>query len=401
MFKLTAIAKLIRCYMAEIPINDLTPRNQYTATAAQATFDYDFPIFDQTHLVVEQTLASDGSTSTLLLTTDYTVSGVGDATGGAITIVTPANINANDIITIERDVPIARSSDYITGGDFKAVTVNKDIDLIIMMLQELELDLQRSVALASEDTTASLTLPIASARANGLFAFDANGDILISGGSSGDVAVSAAMVPVVQALTLALARTAFGLGAADNVQFSQATIAGLINSGLVTESGIISPTSLAANANNYAPTGIGTASLVRLSASTPVNITGISASQTNGRTITFINNSANAITLVHGSGSSDSENRLNLPSGADITLQQHQAVTLFYDLTSTKWRLKGGAGGGAGGESDAGNNVIGFANKNISAGDYTLAADENMLTAGPFTIDTGHTFTINGTWTIP
>ena len=46
------------------------------------------------------------------------------------------------------------------------------------------------------------------------------------------------------------------------------------------------------------------------------------------------------------------------------------------------------------GERDAGNNVIGFANAQATAGDYTLAATKNMVIVGPFTISTGHTVTV-------
>ena len=46
--------------------------------------------------------------------------------------------------------------------------------------------------------------------------------------------------------------------------------------------------------------------------------------------------------------------------------------------------------------------MIGFANKNATAGNYTLAADENMVTTGTFTITSGHTITITsgGRWVI-
>ncbi len=62
-------------------VNDLPPRVQYTAAAAQTVFPYTFPIFQDADLVVEV----DGSVQTL--TTDYTVTGEGDDTGGDVTFV--------------------------------------------------------------------------------------------------------------------------------------------------------------------------------------------------------------------------------------------------------------------------------------------------------------------------
>ena len=98
--------------MAEIIIGDLTPRNQYTATAAQTVFPYTFPIFDQDVLVVQHTVDATGITTTLTLTTDYTVTGVDAAGGGDVELVSGAA--SNDIITIERDVPVARETDFLT-----------------------------------------------------------------------------------------------------------------------------------------------------------------------------------------------------------------------------------------------------------------------------------------------
>ena len=119
--------------MATISVGDLTPRNQYTATSGQTVFAYSFPIFVNTDLKVYN-----GSTL-LTLTTHYTVSGAATDNGGNVTLGSGAT--AGDIITIYRDMPVARTSDYQTNGDLRAETLNDDLDKLAMMIQQIEYDL--------------------------------------------------------------------------------------------------------------------------------------------------------------------------------------------------------------------------------------------------------------------
>ena len=173
--------------MAEIIIGDLTPRNQYTATAAQTTFPYTFPIFDQDVLVVQHTVDATGVTTTLTLTTDYTVTGVDAAGGGDVELVSGAA--ADDIITIERDVPVARVTDFLTAGDFKAVTVNREFDLEIMMLQQIERDGQRAFMLQTEDTSTDLLIPLVDDRKGKFATYDASGNPSAASGTGNDTAL--------------------------------------------------------------------------------------------------------------------------------------------------------------------------------------------------------------------
>ncbi len=100
---------------------------------------------------------------------------------------------------------------------------------------------------------------------------------------------------------------------------------------------------------------------------------------------------------------------LILPGAANITTAAGDEFE-FVEYASGNWRctsyaLASGSaisGGTGGGEEDAGGNIIGFANKTATAGDYTTAADENLVTAGPFTVSSGDTITITSgsTWTV-
>ena len=103
-------------------------------------------------------------------------------------------------------------------------------------------------------------------------------------------------------------------------------------------SGAISPTALAAQADNYNPTGLSGAAIIRLTASAPEPITGIVAPST-GRVILLANIGTNTITLKNENASSTAANRFNLT--ADYSLTGSKSCLIWYDLTSARWRLVG------------------------------------------------------------
>lgn len=144
--------------MAEILIAENDAIVQITATGGQTVFNYDFPIFDEDHIVVKKTQASDGVTSTLVLTTDYTVEDVGEESGGTITLTSGAT--DNDVYTLLRDTPEERLTDFNQQGDFFASSLNREFDLIAQWSQQLRRDVDKSVRFSDEETsTASTLLP--------------------------------------------------------------------------------------------------------------------------------------------------------------------------------------------------------------------------------------------------
>lgn len=100
----------------------------------------------------------------------------------------------------------------------------------------------------------------------------------------------------------------------------------------------ISPTSIGANQNDYAPTGFSTASVVRLTASGAYSITGL-AGGSNGRAIVVVNVGSNTITLSHENASSTAANRFACPSSANFSLLAGSCVIVVYDTTSARWRV--------------------------------------------------------------
>lgn len=107
-------------------------------------------------------------------------------------------------------------------------------------------------------------------------------------------------------------------------------------------SGIISPSQITGDQNNYAPTGHADASVFRLSTDASRNITGL-AGGVAGRFVFVHNVGAQNVVLKDESASSTAANRFALT--ADLTLAADAVTILQYDGTSSRWRAVSGGGG--------------------------------------------------------
>jgi hypothetical protein len=117
------------------------------------------------------------------------------------------------------------------------------------------------------------------------------------------------------------------------------------NSGVTTftdrrrQIGVISPTQITSDKNDYNPTGLAAASVVRVNSDAARSITGLLAGIAGDEVLLFNSGSFN-ITLNSQSVSSDATNRFAL--AADTLLFPNGGVTLLYDGTSSRWRALGG-----------------------------------------------------------
>ena len=178
-----------------IIVNDTTPRNQYTATSSQTAFTYAFEIFTVADIKVYNgstllTYASSPSDGT-----EYSVSNAGVSGGGTVTLGS-GGATSGDIITIVRDIPVARTTDFPTSGPFVIDSLNTDLDKMTAMVGEREDEIQRSIRLLDEDSTATLTLPLKASRLSKTLGFDSSGnltvieDFLPAGGDSSQMTYS-------------------------------------------------------------------------------------------------------------------------------------------------------------------------------------------------------------------
>lgn len=194
--------------MAEIKINFNDALIQFTATGGETSFVYDFPIFDEDHLVVLRQDDAAADPDTMVITTGYTVTGVGAEAGGTIVLVTPASATADEIYTLFRDVPEERVTDFTQAGAFNAATVNRELDLVAMIEQQLRRDIDRSARMGEFDQGAAsgMILPEKTTRASNFAAWDAAGDFIAAAGGVSGVVISAFMATVNDDITAAAAR---------------------------------------------------------------------------------------------------------------------------------------------------------------------------------------------------
>ncbi len=142
-----------------ITISDTEPRVQYTATAGQTSFTVGFEFFDNADLKVFNGTSLLTFSASPADATEYSVSGAGQTGGGSITLGSPG-ATVNDVITISRDLAIARSTDFPTSGAFQIGSLNTELDKIIAMCQQLERDLKFSPkAAATTANTFDITFP--------------------------------------------------------------------------------------------------------------------------------------------------------------------------------------------------------------------------------------------------
>lgn len=102
----------------------------------------------------------------------------------------------------------------------------------------------------------------------------------------------------------------------------------------------LTPTALAANTNNYAPSGLAAASVARVASTGAINVTGLLAS-TRSQLLLLANIGAFTITLTNADALSTAANRFRCPGAANFGLTTGKACWLWYDLTSTVWQVVG------------------------------------------------------------
>tara|TARA_R110000787_G_scaffold284738_1_gene398811 strand:+ start:13706 stop:15349 length:1644 start_codon:yes stop_codon:yes gene_type:complete len=155
--------------MADYPISNVARRVVYTGSAGEGPYAFEFEVLIDTDINVYK------DDVLLTLTTDYTVSISPTLGTGSITLVVAAA--GTNRITIVGSRAIERTTDFTTGGDFFANTLNDEMDSQTILVQQVAESAERSIkAPLTDPTTINMTLPINTSRAGKTLAFDANGD---------------------------------------------------------------------------------------------------------------------------------------------------------------------------------------------------------------------------------
>jgi len=159
-------------------VSSSTSRVSYSGNGSLTAFAYTFKIFDEDDLTVILR-ASDGTETVQTITTNYTVSGVGDAGGGNVTFVTAPT--ATQTVVILREQPLTQGLDLVPNDPFPANSLEEALDKIVFMTQKHEEELGRAIKASRTNVITGSEFTIsASDRANKVFAFDSAGDVSIT-----------------------------------------------------------------------------------------------------------------------------------------------------------------------------------------------------------------------------
>jgi hypothetical protein len=138
---------------------------------------------------------------------------------------------------------------------------------------------------------------------------------------------------------------------------------------------IVSPSQITANQNDYNPTSAAGSNVLRLNSDASRDITGFGF-PAGAKTILVHNVGSFNIVLKDESASSTAANRFALTG--DLTLTPDMSVMLWYDVTSSRWRMVGGSGSSS---SNAYGNLYGIDGHLLNGKISVTVATNNITVA--------------------
>ena len=136
-------------------VSSATTRNSYSGNGSTDVFAYGFKIFDDDDITVIIRTDSTGAETTKTKTTHYTVSGVGNSSGGNVTF-TSGNIPASgETVVLLRTTARTQLTDYVPNDPFPAATHEDALDKLTFIAQELEEELGRTLKVSQTNVIAT------------------------------------------------------------------------------------------------------------------------------------------------------------------------------------------------------------------------------------------------------
>lgn len=146
-------------------------RIQYAGSGTTGPFAIPFYFAQNSHILAVKT-ATDGTETTLVLTTDYSLTGAGDPPSGALTLVSA--LASGETLTIESNVPFTQEVDLTQNDALPAETLEDALDKATILLKQLSAQLSRAAKLSVGSSGISADLPAPEALA--LLGWNADGD---------------------------------------------------------------------------------------------------------------------------------------------------------------------------------------------------------------------------------
>lgn len=172
-------------------------QSAYTGNGSTATYAYGFKIFDEDDLLVTIQTTASGVLTPLTITTHYTVTGVGETSGGNVVLVNGAfdwidgsgYLDTGYKLHIRRKPSLVQNTDIRNQGDFYPEAHENQFDKLVMIDQSQQDELDRSVKLPESITSSTFdpTLPVDIATASSAIVTNASGNGLAVGPTTSEI----------------------------------------------------------------------------------------------------------------------------------------------------------------------------------------------------------------------
>lgn len=167
-----------------------TARSQFTLASKPETLTIPWYFLAAADLKVVRTRSGVDTDATL--STHYTVAGAGNEAGGSVTALNSSFWTVGDTVTVYRAGQLVQPTEFPANGQFPSASAEAQADRLTMLLQQLALELKRSVRFPLSQAEVSTVTGSASDRANKFLGFDGSGLLaLLSGGGSAGPGVPA------------------------------------------------------------------------------------------------------------------------------------------------------------------------------------------------------------------
>lgn len=232
-------------------VNTTTNRVSYAGNGITTAFAVPFPFLADADLVVIERTDSTGAEVVKTLTTHYTVSGAGGASGTVTMLTAPAT---GTTLVIYRDPALTQLVDLVPNDPLPVETaIEQPLDRLTMITQRTRELVERSLRLPDGDTgfvAADMKIPAKVTRASKYLAFDADGKPMAADPTGALTAVSSFMATVLDDANAAAARTTLGaVGSADLADTTDAAKGDALVGGKRSDTGALAFTLHAFNQN--------------------------------------------------------------------------------------------------------------------------------------------------------
>ena len=175
-------------------VSSTTNKVSYSGNGSTTVFAYTFKIFADADLKVF--IRSSAGVETLkTLTTHYTVSNAGNASGGNVTFTTGNTPASGETVVIQRELALTQGTDYVENDPFPAESHEDALDRLTFITQQQQEEIDRAIKASVTNTISSTEFAIsASDRANKILSFDGSGDLTVTEGKVDTVTTSVSAV---------------------------------------------------------------------------------------------------------------------------------------------------------------------------------------------------------------